>query len=66
MSIVKIIEVISEGSSIEEAVENGLKEASKTLNHIQQIDVQHIHAKVENNKVVKYRLDLKVSLVVIH
>ena len=66
MSIVKVIEVISEGTSVEAAIEGGLKEASKTLDHIKQIDVTHIHAKVDNNKVVKYRLDLKVSFVVTH
>jgi flavin-binding protein dodecin len=64
MSIVKIIEVISEGKSMDDAVKSALKEASKTVQNIKSVDILHFHAIVENNAIVKYRLDAKVAFVV--
>lgn len=66
MSIVKVIEVVCEGKSIEEAMESGLREAAKTIHNIKQIDAKHIHANVENNKIVKYRVNAKISFVIEH
>jgi hypothetical protein len=63
MSIAKIIEVISEGKNIEEAVQSALTEASKTLHNIQQINVEHIEARIENNKISKYRTRCKISFI---
>jgi len=64
MSVVKIIEIISEGKTIEEAVESAIKHASQTIKDIHQIDIKHIHAKVENNRVTKYRIDAKISFII--
>lgn len=66
MSIVKVIEVISEGSSIDEAIKAAVVEASKTVEGIRQVNVDHIEAHVENNKVTKFRVDSKISFVVHH
>lgn len=66
MSIVKIIEVISEGNSIDEAIKAAVVEASKTIEGIKQVNVDHIEARVENNKVTKFRVGSKVSFVVHH
>jgi dodecin len=66
MSVVKVIEVICEGKSIEEAMNNGVKEACKTLNHIRQIDVKWIHAHVENGRISSYRVNAKISFVIEH
>ncbi|CUI17034.1 hypothetical protein PNK_1421 [Candidatus Protochlamydia naegleriophila] len=63
MSIAKVIEVISEGKSIEEAIQSAVTEAAKTLHNIKQINVQHIEALIENNKVSKYRVNVKISFV---
>ena len=64
MSIAKVIEVLAEGSSIEGAVESGLAEASKTLSDIKHIYFRDFQAIVENNKVVKYRINAKITFVV--
>lgn len=64
MSIVKVIEVICEGASVEEALKVGVKEAAKTLKNIRQINVQHIEALVEKNKITKFRVNAKISFVV--
>ena len=66
MSIVKVIEVLCEGKSIEDAMNAGVKEASKTVKNIKQIDVKWIHAHVEKNKITKYRVNAKISFVIEH
>lgn len=66
MSIVKVIEVISEGKSIDEAIKSAVDEASKTVENIRQLNVNHIEAIVENKKVVKIRVNSKISFVVEH
>lgn len=64
MSIAKVIEVISEGKTVEDAIQSGVTEAAKTLKYIKQVNVQHIEALVEENKIVKYRVNAKISFVV--
>lgn len=66
MSIAKVIEVISEGKSIEEAIKSALSEAAKTIKHIKQINVENVHAIVEDNKIALYRVHAKISFVVEH
>lgn len=66
MSIVKVIEVISEGTSIEAAMKSALDEAAKTLENIKQINVDHIEGIVENSKIVKFRVHAKISFIVQH
>ena len=64
MSVVKVLELIGEGKTIEEAISNTVKHASKTVKNIRQVNVDHIEAIVEKNKVTKYRLNVKLSFVV--
>lgn len=66
MSIVKVIEVICEGESIEAAMKAGVEEAAKTVDGIKQINVDHVEALVEKNKIVKFRVNAKISFVVHH
>jgi len=66
MAIVKVIELLAEGKDMEDAVQAAITEASKTVRNIKNVNVQNIQAIVENNKVAKYRLDVKVSFVVEH
>lgn len=64
MTVVKVIELICEGNSIQAAIESAVVEAAKTLNNIRQVNVDHIEALVENNKIKAYRLIVKISFVV--
>jgi flavin-binding protein dodecin len=66
MSIVKIIEVISEGNSVDEAIKAAVAEAAKTVDGIKQINVEHIEGLVENNQVKKFRINAKISFLVHH
>jgi flavin-binding protein dodecin len=64
MSVAKVIEIHSEGPSIEAAVESALNEAAKSVQEIKNIYIQDIQAIVENNKISKYRITTKISFVV--
>ncbi len=63
MSLAKVIEVLGEGKTMEEAVENVVKEASKTIDNIKSIYVENIQAIVENNELRSYRINAKVTFV---
>lgn len=63
MSLAKVIEVISEGSTMEAAVTNAVKEASKTVHNIRSVYCENIQGIVENNKVVKFRVNAKITFV---
>ncbi len=64
MAIVKVIEVLSEGKSIEKAIESAIKDAAKTVRDIKNVYVQDIQAIVDNDKVSKYRINAKISFLV--
>ena len=62
MSVVKVIEVIaSSDKSFDDAVKNALSEASKSVKNIESIYVKEMNANVENNKIVSYGVNAKVS-----
>ncbi len=64
MSIVKVIEVIAESEkSWDDAAQNAIKEASKSIKNIKSIYVENMEAKVDNNKIIKYRINAKISFV---
>ncbi len=64
MAIVKIIEVLAQGSTIEAATEAALAEASETVKNIKNIYIQDMQAIVENNKITTYRVNAKISFLV--
>lgn len=66
MSVVKVIEVISEGKSVEEAMKSAVAEAAKTVDGIKQINVDHVEGLVENNQITKFRVCSKISFLVHH
>jgi flavin-binding protein dodecin len=66
MSIVKVIEVISEGATVDAALKSAVEEAAKTVQNIRQINVEHIEGLVENNKITKIRINAKLSFLVDH
>ena len=64
MSIAKVIEVIAEGDTVEGAVENAVKEASKSVRKIKNVYVEGFQALVDDDKVKKYRVNAKITFVV--
>jgi flavin-binding protein dodecin len=64
MSIAKVIEVLAEGDSIEAAIQTAVTEASETVRGIKHVYVDNVQAIVEDNQVVKYRVNAKLTFVV--
>ncbi|BCR06264.1 hypothetical protein DESUT3_33330 [Desulfuromonas versatilis] len=64
MSVAKVIEIHAEGKSMEDAAGSALKEAAKTVDNIRSIYIQDIQAIVENNQIVKYRVNAKLTFVI--
>ncbi len=65
MSIAKVIEVLAQSDeSWEDAVDQALAEASKTIHNIESIYVKDLQAIVEDNKVTAYRANCKITFVV--
>ncbi len=62
MSIHKVIEVLAFSTkSWEDAAQNAITEAAKTLKSIKSIYIQDQSAKVEKNKIVEYRITAKIT-----
>jgi hypothetical protein len=65
MSVVKVIELIAESpTSWEDAASKGLAEAGKSVRGIKSMYIKEFEAKVENEKVVGYRVIAKVSFLI--
>jgi len=65
MSVVKIIEILADSDeSWEDATQLAVTEASKTIHSITNVYIKEMKAFVENGKIVKYRVDVKISFIV--
>ena len=63
--VVKVIEVLAQSNkSWEDAANNAIKEVSKSVKDIKSINIVNTSAKVEKNKIVKYRITAQISFVV--
>ena len=64
MAVARVTEITASSSkSIEDAVAEGLRRASKTLRGITGLEVLSIKAKVGKGKVEEYRVALKITFV---
>ncbi len=63
-SIAKVIEILAQGDTIEQAVENAVAEASKSVRNIRHVYINEQQAHVKDNKVIGYRVNCKVTFVV--
>lgn len=65
MAVVKVIELIAESSeSWEAATKVAVAEAAKTVRNIQNVYIENLKALVENNKIVGYRVNAKITFIV--
>jgi hypothetical protein len=64
MSVAKIVELTATGSSIEDAVNEGVAKAGESLRNIQHVWVDGIEANVENGEVASFHVHLKLTFVV--
>ena len=60
--LVKVIEVLAQSDkSWEDAAQQAVAEASKTLRNIRSVYVKEFEAEVENDKITNYRINAKIS-----
>ena len=65
MSVVKVIELISESDqSWEAAAQAAVTHAGKTIRNIRSLDVQDFQAKVDKNKITQYRVTAKITFII--
>ncbi|MGD2165675.1 MAG: dodecin family protein [Anaerolineae bacterium] len=64
MTIAKVLEVLAEGHSIEGAIQSAVSEAAETVRDIRHVYVEGVQAIVEDNEVVKYRVNAKITFLV--
>jgi len=63
--IVKVIEILAQSKkSWEDAAQKAVKKASKSIDNIKSINIQNMNAKVEDGKIVKYRINAKITFVI--
>lgn len=63
--VVKIIELIGTSSnSWSEAAQNAVTEAAKTVKNIKGVHVKRCTAKVTNNKIMEYNVNVKIAFTV--
>jgi len=62
MAVLKVLELLASSSkSWEDAAQNAVNEASKSLRGIQSVNIQNMSAVVNANKIIEYRVNCKVS-----
>ena len=65
MTVLKVIEVLAESEkSWEDAAQNSIDEAAKSVHGIKSIYIKEIEATVENGKIAAYRINAKVSFLI--
>lgn len=61
-NVLKVIEVLAESpKSWEDAANEALKKASKTLKNIRSIYIKEFEVKVDRNKITQYRVNAKIT-----
>ena len=65
MSIVKVLEVIAESDkSFDDAAQQAVKQASATVREIKSIWIDNFSGVVEGDRIVRYRVNAKLSFLV--
>ena len=62
MSVLKVIDILGNSTvSFEDAVNNIVKEASKSVRNIKSVYVKDMQVCVKNNRISEYRVNAKVA-----
>ncbi|UCG71196.1 MAG: dodecin domain-containing protein [Thermoplasmata archaeon] len=62
MSVYKIIDVVGVSDiHFSDAAKNAVEEAAKTVRGIRRAEISKLDVKVENDNVVKYRAEVRIS-----
>lgn len=64
MSVAKVSEISATSTKgFEDAVQNGLNRASKTLRNIRSAWVKEMHVRCDNGKVTEYQVNMMVTFI---
>ena len=64
-TIVKVLELVTESTkSWEDAAQNAVKDASRTVKNITGVDVIGFKAEVKDGSIIKYKAHCKIAFVV--
>ena len=67
MSVLKVIEILAKSDkSWEDAAQMAVKEASRSVKNIKSVYIKEMSAEVDNNNVVGYRVNAKITFEVQH
>lgn len=67
MSVLKVIEILGNSSvSFEDAVQNIIDEAAKTVKEIKSVYIKDMQVTVKDNKISQYRVNAKVTFSIKH
>ena len=67
MAVLKVLELMASSTkSWEDAAQQAVREASKTLKHIRSIYIKEQSAVVNKNKIMEYRITAKLSFEIQH
>ena len=65
MAVVKVLELVGESSrSWQEAAENAIREAAKTVENITGVEVYNMTASVDGGRISEYKANVKVAFAV--
>jgi dodecin len=64
MSVAKVSEIsATSGKSFEDAIQQGLNRASKTLRNIRSAWIKEQHVRCENGRIVDYQVNMMVTFI---
>jgi flavin-binding protein dodecin len=64
MSVARVTEITASSTkSFEDAIENGIDRATKTLKNVEGAWIQDQKVVVENGKITEYRVNMKVTFI---
>jgi dodecin len=63
MSVARVTEIIASNKSFEDAIQQGVTRATKTLEAVKGAWISEQTVKIENDKISEYRVNLKVTFV---
>lgn len=67
MSVLKVIEILGNSKvSFEDAVQNVINEASKSVKNIKSVYVKDMQVTVNDKKITEYRVNTKVCFGIMH
>ena len=65
MSVLKVVEILGNSTkNFEDAIQNVVNEASKTIKGIKSVYVKDMQVTVNNNEIKEYRVNTKVSFAI--